>query len=99
MRTNVDVDMIHIPIGHRPTVRVIGDQPLDDGLLARTGREIDGVAVTMTRRLARARNRRARPARRHELHRTELPFDPPQQFLAAADRQPRGASALSFKLA
>src|SRR5262249_48059989 len=45
MRTDVDVDVFHVGIGHGAAIAVVCDQPLDDLLLAAICIEVDGIAT------------------------------------------------------
>src|SRR5262249_7214571 len=71
MRSDVDVDVVHIGIGHGAPLTVIGDQPFDDLLLMATRVKVDGIATSVLRGPAGAGDGGAGSARGDKLNRAE----------------------------
>ena len=44
MRANIDVDVVHVALGHGAAIAVVVDQPLHDLLFLARRAEIDGIA-------------------------------------------------------
>lgn len=77
--TNVDMNMVHIAIGHGTARVVVGDQPLHDGSLTARSAEIDGHAVAMLGGLTRRGNGCSSAASRDDANRTKSRFNPIEQ--------------------
>jgi hypothetical protein len=79
VRTDVDMDVVHIRIGHGTPVAVIVNQPGNDLLLLAGSAEVDGLTGGVLGRAARGCDASAGPAGGDDLDVTEFILDGIQQ--------------------
>jgi len=88
VRAYVDVDVVHVVIGHDAARVVVSDQPSDDLAFSTPYAEIDGLAGSMLRRCPGACDASARTAGRDEFDISEVASNPAEQ-VAGGGRQAR----------
>src|SRR5262245_42569628 len=79
MRTDIDVDVVHLGVGHGAALMVVGDQPFNNLGLACASLEVHGVATRVPRGPVRTGNQSTRSAGRYQSHGSELGLDALQQ--------------------